>query len=48
LGDRAFDSTAYLPLIGGTVTGAINFKSSNLDRNNPPSSETVSDAYCNF
>ena len=37
-----------LPLTGGTMTGAINFKSSNLDRNNPPSSETTSDVYCNF
>ena len=32
LGDRAFDSTEYLPLTGGIVTGTINIKSSNLDR----------------
>lgn len=26
LGDRAFDSTSYLPLIGGTLTGAVYFQ----------------------
>ena len=43
LGSRAYDSTAYLPLTGGTVTGDITIKKSGIDLSqaNNGSSSTV-------
>ena len=49
LGDRAFDSTSYLPLTGGTLTGHLYNKSSNIARaGTAPSDDTVGNSSLYF
>lgn len=40
LGTRAFDSTAYLPLTGGILSGEVNVKNTTLERGKAPTNRT--------